>query len=206
MKKTHHISAFTLIEIMVAVAIFSVVMVVALGALLSLSVADRRAEAIKTATDNLNFAVDSMSRTIRTGTNYNCNTPAGLDCASPGGNTLYFNPAGGGLMAYKLENMTTDPSNAATICNQSGTVGCIARETSNDGGITWTPWAAITAPEVVITNPNNILFYLRGSQIGAADNMQPILTILLSGYVQVTGLQTSAFNLQTTVTQRLYDQ
>ncbi|MDE1924816.1 MAG: prepilin-type N-terminal cleavage/methylation domain-containing protein [Patescibacteria group bacterium] len=196
---------FTLIEILVSVAIFSVVMVIALGALLAMSTADRKAESIKSVVDNLNFAIDSMSRAIRTGSNYNCNTSGGGNCLS-GGTTLYFTPAGGGYAAYRLENTTNDAS-AGTVCNQTGTIGCIARSTSTStDGINWSSWSAITAPEVVITNLNNILFYVRGSQAGSADSMQPIVTITLAGYAQVSTTEQSQFDVQTSVTQRIYDQ
>jgi prepilin-type N-terminal cleavage/methylation domain-containing protein len=59
---------FTLIEVLVSVMIFSVVMTVALGALLAMSQSDKQAEELKTVVNNLDFALDSMTRTIRTGT------------------------------------------------------------------------------------------------------------------------------------------
>src|SRR4051812_11444285 len=72
---------FTLIEMLVSITLFSVVMVMALGALLSLSVADRRAEALKSSIDNLTFALDSMSRAIRTGNTYHCGSSGTLSVA-----------------------------------------------------------------------------------------------------------------------------
>src|SRR5437868_2432209 len=74
---------FTLIEVLVSVMIFSIVMTVALRALLSMSESDRRAEAMKSVINNLNFALDSMVRDIRTGYNYHCGT-SGADLSTPG--------------------------------------------------------------------------------------------------------------------------
>src|SRR6185312_12226251 len=99
---------FTLIEVMVSVAIFSLVMVIALGALLAISVSDRKAESLKSVINNLNFSLDSLSRSIRTGTSWNCISTQ--DCNSPGGYSLSFVPANGvGRIYYRLESANTDP-------------------------------------------------------------------------------------------------
>jgi prepilin-type N-terminal cleavage/methylation domain-containing protein len=199
MKNFSHKQGFTLIEVLVSVAIFSVVMVIALGALLSLSDADRRAEGIKTATDNLNFALDSMTRTIRTGTNYHCGTLSSFDCAT-GGNILYFTSASGVQTAYQFD----------ASCGGVSGVKCIERQTFN--GVTWSAWAAITAPDITLTDMSACtsgtppcLFYVTGSP-GSPDKIQPIVTITLAGTIPVTATQSATFHLQTSVTQRIYDQ
>lgn len=185
---------------LVSTAIFTVVMVIALGALLAMSESDRKAQTLKAVINNLNFSLDSISRTVRTGTGYNCGSGGG-DCPNPPGGTYFsFTASDGTAVAYRLENSVTD-SGAGTVCGQSVAIGCIARSVS--GGT----WTAVTAPEVVISN---LSFYLTGSLVGSTanggDSMQPKLTILMSGYVQVTATQQTAFNLETSVTQRLYDQ
>lgn len=188
---------FTLIELMVSVAIFAIVMVIALGALLAISTADRKAETIASVMNNLNFAVESMGRNIRTGYDYHCVTTTGGDCSS-GGTLLKFTSQGGSETVYAFDN--------SALCQQTGTVqGCIVR--SIDGGATY---ASITAPEVIVTNVSTggsgLTFYLRGSDLGSTgDNVQPNVVITVTGYVQISPTQKSPFNLQTSVTQRLYD-
>jgi prepilin-type N-terminal cleavage/methylation domain-containing protein len=189
---------FTLIEMLVSTAIFTIVMVIALGALLAMSESDRKAQTLKAVINNLNFSLDSISRAVRTGSGYHCGTPSGGDCTTPPGGTYFaFTSSDGTFVAYRFENAITD-SNSATVCGQGGTVGCLAR--SIDNGATW---AAVTAPEVTITN---VSFYLLGSGPTPGDTMQPKLTMLISGDVSVTGARQTVFNLQTSVTQRLYDQ
>lgn len=189
---------FTLIEMLVSTAIFTIVMVIALGALLAMSESDRKAQTIKSVINNLNFSLDAISRTVRTGYDYHCGSPTGGDCTSPpGGSSFYFTDAEGEQVAYRFENTTTD-GGASTVCGQSANIGCLARST--DGG---SNWAAVTAPEVTLTN---LSFYVLGSGESGSDSIQPKLTILISGYVQVTGVSQTAFNLETSVTQRLYDQ
>jgi hypothetical protein len=59
----------------------------------------------------------------------------------------------------------------------------------------------MTAPEVNITN---LSFYVVGSS--PSDTLQPKVTMLVSGYVAISSGQQSVFNLETSVTQRIYDQ
>ena len=184
---------FTLIELMVSVGIFAIIMVMALGALLSISTADRKSETIESVMNNLDFAVESMTRTMRTGYDYHCATISGGDCAA-GGTYFKFTAQDGSSVIYQYDSSAT--------CGQTGTGGCIERLTSPDG-VTWSAALPITAPEVVISN---LTFYLRGSALGSTgDNVQPNVVMTVNGYVQISPTQKSPFNLQTSVTQRLYD-
>jgi prepilin-type N-terminal cleavage/methylation domain-containing protein len=181
-------NGFTLIEMLVSTAIFTIVMVIALGALLALSESDRRAETIKAVVNNLNFALDAISRSVRTGTGYHCGSIAGGDCAVSGGSSFYYTDSSGNFIEYTFDN-------SSATCGQTGAIGCIERSVSNG------PLQPITAPEVVITKMN---FYLIGSTPG--DVYQPKLTMELYGYVMGEQGRQVPFNLQTSVTQRVYDQ
>ena len=201
---------FTLIELLVSVAIFTIVMVIGLGALLSMSAADRKAQSLQSVINNLNFALDSMSRSIRTGTNYECITnqgtqlpiagcQAGVLCTSvPAPNDCTVGSGGGTSLAFLdvTPRVVVYRFNASCTANNTG---CIER--SLDGGNTFT---AFTAPEVVITA---MTFYVLGSELGSAgDTLQPEVIVTLHGYVQVTETQKTAFDVQTSITERLYDQ
>jgi prepilin-type N-terminal cleavage/methylation domain-containing protein len=61
---------YTLVELIVSVAIFSIVMLVVSASFLWLINLDRQARATNDVVANLNFVVDTMERSIRTGTNY----------------------------------------------------------------------------------------------------------------------------------------
>lgn len=61
---------FSLIEIMVSLAIFAIVVVVATGALLTTIDATKKAQATQTVLTNLNLALEGMTREIRTGSDY----------------------------------------------------------------------------------------------------------------------------------------
>lgn len=180
-----------------SVAIFTIVMTMSLGALLSMSESDRKAQTFKSVINNLNFSMDSMSRSIRTGQVYHCDAGQGSvsttrDCSATGASSFAFRPAdSAATYVYRLESADT------SLCNQfTGPVGCIVRST--DGG---SSYSSITSPEVYISA---LSFYVTGSAVG--DGIQPKVTILMSGEVVVTATQKTAFNLQTSVTQRIYDQ
>ncbi len=197
LKKGTYTSGFTLIEMLVSVAIFSVVMTIALGSLLAMSESDRKAQTLKSVINNLNFALDSMSRTIRTGTIYHCDITQGTaslprDCVSTPGTSLMFTSAEGVSTVYRVQNSISD----RVLCNQpTGSVGCLTRST--DAGATFSP---ITSPEVVVSTMS---VYVTGAE---SATIQPKVTILLAGSVQSSGTQQTPFFLQTSITQRLYDQ
>lgn len=64
---------YTLIELIVAVGLFALIMTLSSGAYLLMIGLNRQAQGIATGINNLSFALETMTRTIRTGTNYSCN-------------------------------------------------------------------------------------------------------------------------------------
>jgi type II secretory pathway pseudopilin PulG len=68
---------FTLIEIIVSLALFIVVAVIAVGAFLKILDANKESQALETAMTNANFALDSMVRDLRVGEDYDCYNSAG---------------------------------------------------------------------------------------------------------------------------------
>ena len=183
--------AFTLIEMMVAVSIFSIVMLIGVGSLLSLVQTNRRAQAINSVMNNLNAAVESMTRTMRVGTAYRCETTAGQptqftpqDCPATGGILLAFESATGD---------TTNP-NDQVIYRLNGT----QLERSLQSGAS-NSWVALTSPEVSIDSFN---FYVVGAPSG--DGIQPRVLMRIRGSAQVPGGVTT-FTVQSSVVQRLLD-
>ena len=69
-------TGFTLVEIIVALGLFTIVMFVATGALLSIVSVNKKAQAQQSAINNLNFALENMTRSLRTGYNYHCELSA----------------------------------------------------------------------------------------------------------------------------------
>lgn len=93
MNKIRTTRGFTLIEFIVAVGIFTVVMIIAIGALLSMVDASRKTESLKSVVNNMNFAMEGMVRRIRTGSNY-----------SGSGGDISFDDQDGNTVIYRLDN------------------------------------------------------------------------------------------------------
>ena len=186
---------FSLIEVMVAVALFSVVMVVAIGALLSMLDANRKAQAIQSVVNNLSFAMESLSRTARVGGTYYCH-PGSANPAPVPGNAISMpkDCAGGGtLLAF--EKYAGDPNDVGdqVIFRLNGT----RLERSIDGGSNFVP---LTSSESKI---DNLRFYVIGSELG--DSLQPRILVIVEGTAGILERTKTRFHLQTTITQRVPD-
>lgn len=127
-------AGFTLVEMIVAIFVFSVVMVIATGALASIIGANRKAQAVKSVMNNIAFSVDSMTRALRVGTDYDCGVSS---CALNGSESLTFTDVDGREIEYRFNEGT----------------GQIERSIDGAG------FLALTAPEVVI---ERLRFYVDG--------------------------------------------
>lgn len=78
--------AFTLVEMMVSLGIFSIVSVVALGSLVRIITANQKAQSLQSAMTNINFALEAMSRDLRVGTSYHCWSDGNSQTLSPDSN------------------------------------------------------------------------------------------------------------------------
>lgn len=164
---------------MVSAALFAIVMLIGVGALLSLVDANRKSQALNSVMNNLNFAVESMSRNLRVGINYNCGSATGGDCS--GENSIYFTSSEGKPMAYRYNDSSPEWKKI---------------EVSEDGG----NFIAITAKEVVI---EKLAFYVDGTS--SSDTFQPRIVMIIQGTAGVKDNIKTKFNLQTTVSQRILD-
>lgn len=183
---------FSLIEILVAVALFSGVMLIAVGALLSLIDANRKAQALNSVMNNLNFALENMSRNIRVGTTYHCEVTNGVPADV---DVVKDCPNGGKLFAFEASNGDGDTKNDQIVYR----INDARLEKSEKGGAFGT-FVNITAPEVSI---DNFFFYVDGTSF--IDNIQPRVIIVLRGSAGIGPKIRTEFNLQTMVSQRVLD-
>lgn len=179
---------FTLIEMLVSVSIFSVVIVVAVGALLHLARASDRSHAILTAINNLDFAMEQMSRTMRVGNNFFCSNgvhPISVetkDCVwGQEKSAVSFTDQDGRRILYRLnpETRSLERENLSEVPHRV---------------------FAITAPEILV---ENLTFAVIGSH--PLDSLQPRVVIRIKAKTVIPGLAQEnqvSFDLQTTVSQR----
>ena len=180
MKKSR---GYTLIELIVAVGLFALVMLLASGAYLFMIGLNRQAQGIATGIDNLSFALETITRNIRTGSAYNC---AGIgDCFPSPRDSFTFVPAGGTAAVTYTRGTQSGPN---------GVVGSIVDSTG----------AVLTDPSVNVTS---LAFYVTGTknaQTTPDDFQQPHVTIVVTGSVTYgpQAGRTEAFNIQTGATMR----
>ncbi|MBI5405774.1 prepilin-type N-terminal cleavage/methylation domain-containing protein [Candidatus Kaiserbacteria bacterium] len=101
---------YTLVELIVAVGLFALVMLLTSGAYLVMIGLNRQAQGIATGIDNLSFALESMTRDIRTGTGYNCDNAG--DCS--GGGSFSFRNQAGEQVTYDLSDSALRKTVGAT--------------------------------------------------------------------------------------------
>ncbi|HYE23475.1 MAG TPA: prepilin-type N-terminal cleavage/methylation domain-containing protein [Candidatus Paceibacterota bacterium] len=180
---------YSLLEMMVAIGLFSLVMLLATGAFLKFMSLERVARYTNDVTTNLSFAIDSMSRSIRTGTDYMCGGdlvqgncwPSGLDRFS-------FRDDQGRLITYLLK--------------ENGSLGrCTVAECSDSQAID------LTDKRITI---QNLKFYVQGVGADAGDPevnfAQPQVLISIQGTMRPEPDQPPvSFTIQTMATQRLLE-
>jgi prepilin-type N-terminal cleavage/methylation domain-containing protein len=188
---------FTLVELMVAVSIFAIVMMIGVGALLTMVEVNKRAQGINSVINNLNAAVEQMSRSIRVGSNYHCEESSNPPPASVLATTEDCPTNGGELLAFEATGGDDEVNEDQVVYRLNGT----QLERSLAAGANGT-WVSITAPEVVITN---FKFYVTGSTpTSGNDLVQPRVLMHIEGTATVQGGPTE-FTIQSSVTQRLID-
>jgi len=183
--KPKQTKGFTVIEVIVSVAIFSIVMLVATGSIATIIDANKKAHSLKSVMTNLNFALESMMREIRMGSGYSC---SGSHCPD-----FSFTPN------HTICGVST---NANITYSFDSTNHKITRSMSSNAcppNVTTNPPIDMTAPEVAI---ESVRFYPLG--IGTSDNVQPRILIVINGTIGL-GNSKSSFNIQTTVSQRSID-
>ncbi len=200
MRVIHRSSGFTLVEMLVSLALFTIIATMSVGTLLVLINGNTKVVGEQVTLTSLSFALDSMTREIRTGSEYYCGTVAAVSGAS-----------------------VTGSSTAVSGCSGNGGVGLSFREAGESitGGASnnriayyfennrlWRKVGTQAAQEI-LTNDVEIVdgrFIVTGvSPLGTGTNItQPAVTIIVEAKASSTDA-TKTFTLQTTVTQRALD-
>jgi prepilin-type N-terminal cleavage/methylation domain-containing protein len=174
LKRAQTSGGYTLVELMIAVGLFAIIMLLCSGAYLMMISLNRQAQTITTGIDNLAFALESMTRSVRTGSAYSCGAFGG-DCTS-GGTSLSFKNQQGTAVTYAL---------SGTSLIQ--TVGSVQ--------------SALTDSSVTITS---LMFYAYGTKPAAQSDLeQARVTIVVTGTVSPgPGKAPQSFTIETGATLR----
>lgn len=215
---TPQTAGFTLVEMIVSLAVFSTVVTITVGALLMIIASNQQLQQEQSVMTNLSFMLDSMTRELRTGSDYFCasrpNYAAGSleaifdtsdsqealganvrDCPDgrPSGHDLQgvsFREAGGSITGGGATRILyfLDRTNPSDI-RIMRRVGDEAAQPVSSSGI-----------EIIDAE-----FYVTGStDLDSGDRRQPSVTIFITAR-DASNSAGPSYNIQTTVTQRALD-
>lgn len=206
LKLKSSVGGFTLVELMVVIALFTTIMMAAIGALFSAQAVNTKLQQTQIILDGANLAVEEMVRDIRYGSTFYCTDnsimqnfpqvmPDRLSCSYPNGNTvLIFKP--GEILS---------PVNSQNDRIAYYTSGGALFKKSFPGGDTTIPAIQVTASDIVV---NDLTFYVRGAETNSAlDYIQPVVTLSLSGITKPNSpnVEQVKFSVQTTSSTRKID-
>ena len=206
---------FTLIEIIVALMIFSIVAVVALAALIKIVDANKKAQTTQDAVVGLSFALEALSREVRTGGTIRCEPSSTGSLTDP---SSYLSQACTGssghnqLLVFRSANIdytSTPPCRLLYAylftANSDGTYQLSKAHqtagTTNDGlphclqTFDSSSFSSITPENVVISD-----YQLRVSSSGVSS--YPTVFLMLSGYAGTREQVKTYFTVETAVSQR----
>ncbi|MBP7832017.1 MAG: prepilin-type N-terminal cleavage/methylation domain-containing protein [Candidatus Pacebacteria bacterium] len=211
-------SGFTLIEAMVAIAIFTIVMVIGISALLNVNNTNKKSQNLRAIIDNLNYVMEDMSRNFKLGSYYHCVPSTGgpnvivgavndflaeeQDCGTNGHESsliVALEPMSGTPI-----NETTGDANAGDQViymfrpGPSGLMTECLLEKSTDGGREFVP--ITTTPDIKIDCARSG-FNVYNTRPGTDFAASPRIVIRISGVVTYKEV-TTPFSLQTSASQR----
>jgi type II secretory pathway pseudopilin PulG len=171
----------------VSVGIFALVMLVATSTYFTLITVDRRARATNQVVNNISFAIDAMTRGIRTGTNYKCQPGGGNDIS---GSCSCFSYTDTGLNTPVTYHLMANHTIGRTI----GSASC-----PDDLAV------PITDPAITVSK---LVFYVRGVGTTTSpfkDEQPQVLFTVLGTMPADSSGNTASFSIEGGATERLID-
>lgn len=177
---------FTLIEVIVAVGIFALVMMVAIGAVLAIVGANKKAQSLHNVINSFNLAIETMVRDMRTGYGYQCGngTPVAVDCIDG--------------TAFAFTSTLSDEKEVTYAFNSDE--GYITKQVDGEDDEP----LRLTSSDVFITKLSFTLTGVETLTSVLRDFYQPKVLVIIQGEARLAG-EVSKFNIQTLVTQRRLD-
>ncbi len=211
-------SGFTLVEMMVSLAVFATVITIAVGALLVLVATSESLQEEQNVMTNLAFALDSMTREIRTGTEYYCDSlptrngannifsdASDLDDVLDG---IPFGPTQDcsgrtdnhhGISFIESGDSITGSAASRIVYFFDSTSGQLLRKVGSD------PAASIVSSNIYIHDVNFFVSGAAPQSAGGGEDDQASVTIFIDFSPTSTTPSTEWYVIQTTVTQRTLD-
>jgi prepilin-type N-terminal cleavage/methylation domain-containing protein len=172
---------FTLVELMVSMALFVTVVTISLGSVLGIFNANSKSQSIASVMNNLNYSLDNMTRNIRFSNAYHCGSTGTLttpqNCTdNVNGDTSFAVSSSTDLVVYNYDGST------------------ITRSVNGGAPI------SVIGSEVIIDRARFFVF-----NTATADNQQPYILMVLRGHAGTKLSNQSYFDIQTVISERQLD-
>ncbi|MFA6000011.1 MAG: prepilin-type N-terminal cleavage/methylation domain-containing protein [Candidatus Paceibacterota bacterium] len=207
LKKMNKKGGYTIIETMIAIAVFLVLIMTGMTTLVNAFSVHKKSQNMRSEMDNLSFILEDMSRNLRTGTQFYCLNNYDND-------------------SFMTSNINQRKSSPVDIGGTRQICWGIAFEAASGGSDPQDQWVyyidgngaiqkavmgpyteplnfnTLTPPEVILNPVSG--FYIFGAEAIPGDKQQPFIKIILAGSVSDRGV-TSPFSLETVVSSRAID-
>ena len=192
---------FTLIELMVSLSIFAITIMISVGTLLIMIDSNAKAQALYSATTNLSYVLDSMTREMRMGYNYYCADGGKKDDLFPTGGDKFAECAEvdgeaiGDFIAFTRE------VDGARVGYALDADGKIYQKIDPD----FDSWEAITSSDLFV---ESFEVEVKGAEPYIPDENdedQPTVRLRIRGYVNNGLDEDTTFDIQTRISQRRLD-
>lgn len=213
---------FSLVEMMVSLMIFSVVAVVALGAMIKIINVNKKAQTLQSSITNLNFALDVMSRELTVALAVYCQggSPETFTSFTPqtgdptAASNWYISPcqidnnsANSAMIVFKTPTLDPtltcvlssaylfryNPSSHFTTLEKAEQTACGQVLGSTDA-----PFVSVVSPNVTLTNYSLSVNY-DGTLGSPTYQRHPLVSWYIAGYAGVRETEKTYFNVQTSV-------
>ncbi len=186
-KKIINNKAFTLIEMLVSISLFTIVVTIAFSALHNIMDANTRSKSVTTVVSNLNMVMESMTREIRMGHNYTCGMispqSGGIDCTN-GKTSFAFVDEDKNRVSYRRDGNRIERRTEIYL---------------GGGNYSSAKYVTMTGENIDVSH---LKFHVLGAGTGNAQQARVLITLKAS----VRDINdTVDFNIQTTVSQRKID-
>jgi prepilin-type N-terminal cleavage/methylation domain-containing protein len=189
--------AFTLIEVMVAMAIFSVVMMIGISSVLSVNNAYFSEKKERVVASSLGFIMEEMVRELRTASDISCSqTTPKSDCIV-GNNYITFINQEGCKVEYFSETVTLGNNQSINVIKRE-------RSSQNQPGISPCQSEHLPLSLTEVTRLSaKVTFFVLGASNNATETKQPLVHIIMQG--ETRGQQKKKIFLESSVMQRQLD-
>ncbi|OHA26374.1 MAG: hypothetical protein A3C06_01585 [Candidatus Taylorbacteria bacterium RIFCSPHIGHO2_02_FULL_46_13] len=200
-------AGFSTVEMLVAVALFTMVVLMSIASMITMIDANQKARSVKVVVDNLHFVIEEIARDLRLGSKYYCASAPTSASMNATRDCPYNNNSGGGgdnLVAFRDRN-----SQALFYwydASGNNNNGCIKKKAP---GTLWTNYSdtgsgytCITSSDVKI---NFVRFYVYNTAAPSSGNLaaQPFVIVAIKGTVGTKVSTQTSFSIMTSLSQRI---